>query len=126
MISYSVYKIIHVFGVLLIVMALGGATLHAANGGTRESNTSRKLSAISHGVGMLLVLVAGFGLLARLGIGHGAAWPLWIYLKLVIWAVMGGLLVLVQRVPSLARPLWIGIPLLGGLAAYVAVMKPGA
>lgn len=126
MISYPIYKVLHVFGVLLIVFALGGATLHAANGGTRESNGARKLAAITHGVGLLLVLVAGFGLLARLGIGHGAAWPMWIYLKLVIWGVMGGLLVAVQRVPSLARVLWFGIPLLGGLAAYVAVLKPGA
>ena len=124
MISYPVYKVIHILGNMLLIMALGGLTLHAANGGTRETNRGRKLAAITHGIGMVIILVAGFGLLARIGITHGAGWPGWVWAKLGIWLVLGGIVALIGRKPELARVWWFLVPLLGATAAWLALTKP--
>lgn len=123
MVSYSVYKVIHLLGVIALFLALGGLTFHAASGGTR-SGPARRLVPITHGVALFLVLLGGFGLLARLGMSQGSSWPGWVWTKLVIWILLGGALALPYRKPELARPLWILLPLLGGLAAYMAIFKP--
>jgi hypothetical protein len=122
MISYGVYRLIHILGVLILFVALGGAVLHVVNGGTRASNRSRALVAATHGVGLFIVLLGGFGMLARLGINTG--FPGWIYAKLVIWVILGALLFVAYRFPALARPIWFVVPLLGATAAYMALFKP--
>ena len=66
--SYEVYKIIHLLGLSMVLMSLGGIILHSINGGSKGSNTFRKGAMITHGVGLFLLLVAGFGMLAKLGI----------------------------------------------------------
>jgi hypothetical protein len=124
MISYAVYRLIHFVGIFLIIMAVSSQTLHVATGGTRATQTARKLVFAAHGIGLLLVLVAGFGLLARLGIMHGAGFPGWIWAKLVIWLIFGALVALPYRMPALARPLWVAIPLLAAASAYLAIFKP--
>lgn len=121
MISYSVYKIIHLLGVFMIFLSLGGLATHAANGGAKE-HAWRKPIAITHGIGMLLSLVGGFGLLARLGIVQGAL-PGWIWAKLAIWTVFGALIAVLIRKKTMARPAWIFMLFLGGLAAYFAGSK---
>lgn len=123
MIPYGIYKIAHIFGILLLFVALGGVSLHALTGGTREGNPARRLVAICHGTALVLVLVSGFGLLARIGMTGGV--PGWAWAKIAIWAVLGGILVLPYRRPMLARPLLILLPALGALAAYLALYKPG-
>ena len=123
MISYRGYKLVHLLGVIALFLALGGLTFHAASGGTR-SEGARKLVAITHGLALFLVLLGGFGLLARLGDMHGTGWPGWVWTKLVIWLVLGAALAIPYRKPELAKPLWIFLPLLGGLAAYMAIYKP--
>jgi hypothetical protein len=119
---YEVYKVLHVFGVVLLFTALGGVTLHAMNGGTKESNTSRAVSSASHGVALLLILVAGFGMLAKLGLT--AAIPGYVWAKLVVWLLLGAAIAIVPRQPSLAKALWWVFPLLGGAAAWLAIAKP--
>lgn len=122
---YQVYKVLHIFAVVMLFVSLGGLTLHAVNGGTKESNLGRKMVAISHGVAMIIILVAGFGLLARLQVmAAGIAFPLWVWLKLGIWVVMGALVAIPYRKPELARPLWLLLPVLGAVAAAVAIYKP--
>ncbi len=120
---YEVYKIIHIFGVILLFASLGGLAVHAINGGDKASNSARKLVMISHGLASLLVLVAGFGLLARLG---GMSWPfpLWVWLKLGIWLLMGALLALPYKMPHLARPIFLALPVIGAVAAAIALYKP--
>jgi hypothetical protein len=100
---------------ILVVMSLGGVVLHTINGGTKLSNTFRKGVMITHGVGLLLLLVAGFGMLARLNI-HG--FPLWVVLKLVIWLTLGAAVVLAYKKPEAGKILWFGLPAL----VIVAVM----
>lgn len=123
MIPYETYKLIHLLGFWLIVLALGGLSLHAINGGTRASNTARRLVAITHGVGLFLVLLGGFGLLARIGVVHGG-FPGWVWVKLAVWVAIGALLALPYRRPELGRVLWVAIPVLGAVAASMAIYKP--
>ncbi len=123
MIPYETYKLIHLLGFWLIVLALGGLSLHAINGGTRTSNTARRLVAITHGVGLFLVLLGGFGLLARIGVVHGG-FPGWVWVKLAVWVTIGALLALPYRRPELGRVLWVAIPVLGAVAASMAIYKP--
>src|SRR5688500_9670542 len=75
MFSHQFYNVVHVVGIALLAAALGGMSLHAINGGTRRESRSRGLVAALHGTGALLVLVGGFGMLARLGVRHGASFP---------------------------------------------------
>ena len=118
--SYEVYKVLHVFSVILTFSVLGGLALHAANGGTRESNSMAKLTGILHGVGLLMILVGGFGLLARLGTGFGG----WVWAKIAIWLVVGASAAVIKRSPSLSRMLLWLLPVLAGVAAWLAINKP--
>ncbi len=123
MLSYEVYKAVHILGIALLLMSLGGTALH--NGGDRESNKQRKRVAITHGVSMLLILLGGFGMLARLGTPNAFAVP-WVHPKLLIWLLMGGALAILNRKPNLSGILWWILPLLAMGAGLIALYKPGA
>lgn len=122
MISYAVYKIVHLVGVFMVIMALGGLAATAI-GGKGKSTPWYRPMAITHGIGMLLSLVGGFGLLARLGIIHGML-PGWVLAKLGIWLILGGFMAVLIRKPKWAKALWPVIILLAGMAAYLAGSKP--
>lgn len=123
MISYTTYKLIHLFGLLLAFSALGGMALHAASGGTRQTSGARALVMSMHGTGVFLLLLGGFGMLARLGIVQGGL-PGWIHAKLGVWAVIAVLAAVPYRKPEYAKWALASLPLLGGLAAYIALYKP--
>jgi hypothetical protein len=119
--SYEFYKLLHLLGVFLTITALAGAAHHVATGGTKQTNTFRKSVAMTHGIGLLLVLAAGFGALAKLGV-HG--FPLWVILKLCLWLTLGGLIAAIYKMPKFARSLWIATPVVAFLGALIANMKP--
>lgn len=121
MLSYQFYLVLHLVGIFLILVPLGGIALHTINGGTRDYQ-ARKWAAITHGIGLLIALVGGFGLLARLGIVRG--WPAWVWVKLVIWFALGAFPILLYRARALSKLWWFLIVFLAGLAAYMAVFKP--
>lgn len=121
MFSYAVYKIVHLIGVLMVFMALGAVIANAIS--RQTAHAWRRPIAITHGVGMLLSLVGGFGLLARLGIAHGGL-PGWIYAKLGIWLFFGALIAVIGRRPGWAKIMWPVILVFGGVAAYLAGSKP--
>jgi hypothetical protein len=116
------YKLIHIVGIILIMSALGGAAVRAMIG-TDGTPPTRRLLAILHGIGAFLVLLGGFGMLARLGAMHGN-FPGWVWVKLVIWVILAAALMIPRRRPTLARPLLLALPFIGGLAAYMAIYKP--
>lgn len=119
--SLLAYKTIHLFAVILTFTILGGLALHAANGGGRDTNSQRKLTGILHGLGLLLLLVSGFGALARLATGGV---PGWVWAKIVLWLLLGAAAVTFRRGPGVARlVLWL-LPVLGGVAAWLALYKP--
>lgn len=115
-----VYLFIHLFSVLLLFGSLGGMVLHVMNGGDKESNANRKLIMISHGVAMVLILIAGVGALHRSG---GSFSEGWVHAKLGIWLLLGAAPAIINRKPSLAKLLWFILPLIGGFAFYFARWK---
>ncbi len=115
--SIEFYRVLHIVGIMLVFMSLGASVLHAANGGTRDQNPSRKLVAALHGTGLLLLIVAGFGMLARLQLMSDGL-PGWIHPKLLVWLLVAAAPVLITRKPGLAPLMWFVLPLLGGVAAY--------
>jgi hypothetical protein len=119
--SYALYnyKILHLLGVLLLFAGLGGLLLLRLSDSTNER--ARKLAGLTHGLSMLLILVAGFGTLAKLGLGF----PGWAVGKLVIWLLLAAAPVLIRKAPSLTTALWWLLPLLGSVAAALAIYKPG-
>lgn len=123
MLSAEVYKIIHLLGVFMVFVALGGLCLHAVNGGSTETNRARRLVALTYGIGLLVILVGAFGWLARTGVMAGGL-PGWVWVKLALWLALGGLLSLPGRRPELGRVLWFVGPAVGVLAAAIAITKP--
>jgi hypothetical protein len=122
MLSYEIYKLLHLFGIIMLFVSVGGVMLYALNGGTKADNTWRKTAAITHGIGLVFVLVAGFGLLARVGISW--PWPGWVFVKLIIWLLLGGVTGLIYKLGSRGQGLWYVVILLGVIAAYMAIFKP--
>jgi len=118
----EVYKLVHIFGLILSMLAIGGLALHGMNGGNRETNRARGLAAATHGIGMLLILVGGFGMLAKMGGGF----PSWVATKLVIWLLVGAAMMPLMRKPEMGRLMWMAIPVLAIVAGALGIYKPGA
>ncbi|HSH44718.1 MAG TPA: hypothetical protein VK966_02625 [Longimicrobiales bacterium] len=140
MISYSVYRLVHLVGIILLFVVLGGLSWAAARAesaalagnatragtaGTGPAGTGRpRIAMILHGVALFIVLLGGFGLLARLGIVQGHAFPGWVWAKLGIWLLAGLSVVIPRRKPEWALGVFVLLPVLGGLAAWLAIFKP--
>ena len=122
--SYAVYKLIHLLGVLSLMVALAGMAVHAAAGHSKEENPNHKTLLAFHGLGALLALTGGFGLLARINVQHGEMFAGWIWGKLFLWVLLGGLVALPYRNRGMARLLILILPILGLLGAYLANYKP--
>lgn len=117
--SYPLYKVLHLLGVLLLFASLGGLLVQQLRGGA--NGEGGRLPRVTHGIALLLILVAGFGALAKLGVGL----PPWAIAKLVVWLLLGAAPVAIRRLPGLAPLLWWALPILGAAAAFLAVYKPG-
>ena len=120
---YHVYRLIHLFGIFALLVTLALPLLHVLGGGTRAELPHRRRLAVAHGVAAFLVLLGGFGMLARLQIVHTGL-PNWILLKLAIWLVLSAALMLALRAASGARLVLVAAPLLALLAAGIAMYKP--
>ncbi len=120
MMSELGYKVLHLSGVFLVLLSLGSLIVIGAVGGP-ALKWKRTLSA-ANGIGLLLIIVAGFGLLARLGM----SWPFqgWVFLKMMIWLFFGASLTLADRLGERARILWWAALAAAILAAYLGVYKP--
>jgi hypothetical protein len=105
------YKIIHLIGISVLAIGVGGMM---ANGSTR------KTFAMCQGIGLIVMLVSGFGLLAKLKLGY----PTFAIVKTVLWLVIGMLPVIFRK---LKVPLIVAILIsltLVGIMAWLGVMKP--
>lgn len=121
MISYEIYKFIHLVGLTITVFSLGAMALQMALQRSADFKY-RKLIASGHGIGALLLLLGGFGMLARLGIVQNM--PTWVYIKIAIWLVVGALIVPMKRKPQYSSWLWALTIILVAAAAWTAIFKP--
>jgi len=105
--DYTTYKLIHLIGVITLFFSLGSLFTKYNKG-----------AVMGHGIALLLLLVAGFGMQAKGGID---GFPLWIIVKIVIWVVFGAAIVLAKRGVLTGKAAWISMIALGTAAAYLGV-----
>jgi uncharacterized membrane protein SirB2 len=109
-------------GVMLVFLSIGGLLTHALSGQTKAQFKGRRLVAILGGTGLLLLLVAGFGMIAK----THAPWTLfnWLGIKTLVWVFFGMFPMFAYRDRNRIR-LWVGLTIvLGVAAAYLAIFKP--
>ena len=91
--SYTFYSSLHLislFYLALVLAALWGLYTHP--------NYNPKIRSVLlslHGLIMFLILLAGFGLMAKIKI-H-SPWPLWIYIKLLLWLSLSAFPFLIKK-----------------------------
>ncbi len=102
------YHILHVFALLVLTAQTFAALANPAPEGRRQT-------VILTGIASLLMLISGFGLLAKLYPGH---FPGWAIVKLVCWLGFSALAGLAYRRPHLRGKL----SLLGFAALLVALV----
>jgi hypothetical protein len=118
---YEFYKALHILGIMLIFFGFGGI-LMATYGKLDLPKSARMMGMITHGVGLLLILVSGFGMAARLGLVQGL--PGWVHAKLGIWLLLGAAIALIKRKGVIGWPIAILLFGLGMTSAFIAINKP--
>ena len=113
MTKLEIYRLLHFSGVFTLLFAFGSMF-------TGKSST--KGAGIGHGIGLLLILVSGFGMQAVYQLGF----PTWLIIKLVIWIALGGALVLAKRRLVTGVAAWVLIIALALCAAYLGRLKSAA
>ncbi len=109
----EVYRIMHVVGLALAMAAIG-----AAAGGMNLGEAKKKAWAWMHGIGLALLIVAGFGLMEKTDV---EGYPLWIIIKLAMSIALGAALTIAYKAAPKRPILAILIPLLFiGIALYAA------
>ena len=115
--DYTVYKIIHYVGIFMLMFSLGSLF-----------TKYNKFAVIGHGISLLLILVAGFGMQAKQKDIYKAtletAFPTFIIVKVVIWLLFGAAVVLAKREVIKGPAAWIICISLGAVAAYLGLHKP--
>lgn len=107
-----IYHILHLAGILMLFLGYG-ALLGRSLIGSDDARV-KKLGSVTSGIGLLLILIAGFALISKMNYSFFAPW---ILVKLAVWLALGGLIVLINRKPALAVPLWWLLIALGVLAS---------
>jgi hypothetical protein len=110
--SPAFYHITHLLGIMFLFVGFGGLT---------SANGNRRKGMIMHGIGLLILLVSGFGLLAKMQLSYTAHWVIGLY---VIWVLLGALPVLGKR--GILNPcVMIAVALiLGAAAAWLGFLRP--
>ena len=84
--SYTFYSSLHLISGLSLALVLGA--LWGIYTQTSYNPKIRSVLLFLHGLIMFFIFLAGFGLMARIKIAH-FPWPLWIYIKLFLWLLLG-------------------------------------
>ena len=111
--SPEIYRLLHVVGVLFLFLGLGGSFAVSGKEG-------RGLWMALHGIGLLVMVVAGVGVVHKAPL----EWAGWLYAKIACWVVVAAVPFLVK---SGVLPRFVGLLLalaVGGAAVWLAQTKP--
>jgi len=105
--SLQFYHFLHLIGLILVFIGIGGML----------SSEGAKKAMMWHGIGLLISIISGFGMLAKLGIM--GTMPVWAWIKIALWLVLGFLPVLAKR-RVIATPLVVLIAaIVGAVLAFI-------
>lgn len=119
--TYEFYKLLHIAGILITFAGLF-SLLALAWAKNDLQNKVKTFAFASHGTGLLLILLSGFGMLAKLGLAREI--PMWAYGKIVVWILVASMISIAKRKGYIGWPIAVLFWGLGFTAAYLAVMKP--
>ena len=122
--AFEVYKIVHLSAIIVLLLSWGALLRPSLSSPDLKAENPRLYSNLMklHGSGLLLTLIAGFGMVAKLGLNSGL--PGWVLGKLAITISLGVLPILVRRRPSL-RSLWTAaVVFLAIISGVLAIYKP--
>lgn len=109
----DIYQVLHLVGILMVFLGYGA--LLARSMAAPDNVSVRKLGSITSGIGLLLILIAGFGLISKIGYSFTSPW---LIVKMLVWLALGGLIVLINRKPNMAVFLWWLLIALGAVATF--------
>ena len=111
--DYNFYKITHLVGISVLALGVGGMMA----GGEK-----RKTFAMLQGIGLLVMLVSGFGLLAKLKLSPYV--PPFAIVKIALWLLIAMLPVIFRKLKTpLPAAILISLTLVG-ILAWLGVTKP--
>lgn len=110
--SLPTYHFIHLIGLIFVFIGFGGLL----------SQDGARKAMMWHGIGLVISLVSGFGMLAKMGImGH---MPVWAWIKIALWLVLGFLPVLAKRRVISPRAVVLLAAVVGATLGYMGYFKP--
>lgn len=119
MISYEIYKLIHILCLLLFAVNIGQLLYP-------EHVLSSRKGKFFTGFVSFFILVSGMGLVARLGYKHTQAFPLWISLKILNWFAINIALYFLFTIKSMKNKIYPAahILILAIINIWAAINKP--
>ncbi len=119
---YEFYKFLHFVGLFTLITMIGAVIYQTWSHGDATIKARRWLM-IFHGIAVTIILVSGFGLMAKLGMMSG--WPPWIWVKLATWTFVIVVPSLVMRIPATRKFMWWLFPIILFATAFSVTYKVG-
>ena len=122
--SYTFYKIFHLSFIFVLLLTLGALWAFYS---LDAKSKIRKYLLLFHGISILFIFIAGFGLIAKLKIP--SPWPVWIYIKIGLWLLLASAPFLLKKGIQApykilkSRGLWWLLILLSFCAVLTATLK---
>jgi hypothetical protein len=109
--SPAFYHIAHLVGLIFVFTGFGALL------STETARSAMKW----HGIGLVISLISGFGLVAKLGLSYSSPW---LIVKMALWLVLGFLPVLARRKILSAQAVLLLAILTGAVLAWLGYLKP--
>lgn len=121
--SFLAYKLVHLAGLFTLTTVLAGVCVQALHGDASPGSRRTPLVAAVFVLAALLILIGGFGMLARMGLLRSGL-PRWALVKLGIWIGVVAMATVPHRGPGWARFALLALPIVLVLAGATALYKP--
>lgn len=108
------YKVIHIIAVFLLIEAFSDLM----------SDSPKRLAQMKFGVASLLILIAGMGMVAKMGF---SIMEPWVFAKLILWVLVSATVPMIaKRFPALKRIWRVLFALSLVVTVVLAVYKPAS